>query len=179
MGGCASIIVQRLLDSHDDVIKWKHFTCYWPFVRGSHWSPVSSPHKGQWRGALMISLICTHCWENNGEVGDLRRHRAHYDVIVMRNAICRLKWECSCIHGLKVGSWSFACTHWLNVRIVRLFLFRLLLMQILCEIKHYSIDLVWFPWQFVDLFGGRFCRFNDKEIVLFIKYPRAECWIQV
>ena len=43
---------------HDDVIKWKHFPCYWPFVRGIHRSPVNSPHKGQWRGALMFSLIC-------------------------------------------------------------------------------------------------------------------------
>ena len=25
---------------HDDVIKWKHFPCYWPFVRGVHRSPV-------------------------------------------------------------------------------------------------------------------------------------------
>ena len=30
---------------HDDVIKWKHFPRYWPFV---HRSPVNSPHKGQW-----------------------------------------------------------------------------------------------------------------------------------
>ena len=43
---------------HDDVIRWKHFPCYWPFVRGIHRSPVNSPHKGQWRGALMLSLIC-------------------------------------------------------------------------------------------------------------------------
>ena len=41
---------------HDDVIKWKHFPCYWPFVRGIHRSPVNSPHKGQWRGALMFTL---------------------------------------------------------------------------------------------------------------------------
>ena len=34
---------------HDDVIKWKHFPRYWPFVRGIHRSPVNSPHKGQWR----------------------------------------------------------------------------------------------------------------------------------
>ena len=45
---------------HDDVIKWKHFPHYWPFVRGIHWSPVNSPHKDQWRGALMFSLICTN-----------------------------------------------------------------------------------------------------------------------
>ena len=43
---------------HDDVIKWKHFSRYWPFVRGIHRSPVNSPHKGQWNGALMFSLIC-------------------------------------------------------------------------------------------------------------------------
>ena len=36
--------------SHDDVIKWKHFPRYWPFVRGIHLSPVDSIHKGQWRG---------------------------------------------------------------------------------------------------------------------------------
>ena len=39
---------------HDDVIKWKHFSRYWPFVRGIHRLPVNSPHKGQWRGALMF-----------------------------------------------------------------------------------------------------------------------------
>ena len=31
----------------DDVIKWKHFARYWPFVREIHRSPVNSPHKGQ------------------------------------------------------------------------------------------------------------------------------------
>ena len=70
---------------HDDIIELKHFPHYWPFVRGIHWSPVNSPHKGQWRGVLMFSLICTRIngWVNNGEAGDLRRHRAHYDITVM------------------------------------------------------------------------------------------------
>ena len=31
--------------SHDDVIKWKHFPCYWTFVRGIYWWLVDSPHK--------------------------------------------------------------------------------------------------------------------------------------
>ena len=39
---------------HDHVIKWKHFPRYWQFVRGIHRSPVNSPHKGQWCGALMV-----------------------------------------------------------------------------------------------------------------------------
>ena len=58
---------------------------YWPFVRGIHRSPVNSPHKGQWRGALMFSLICSwiNGWVNNREAGDLRRHRTDYDVTVM------------------------------------------------------------------------------------------------
>ena len=70
---------------HDDVIKWEHFPRYWPFVRGIHRSPVNSPHKGQWRGALMFSLICVwiNGWINNIEAGDLRHYRAHYGVIVM------------------------------------------------------------------------------------------------
>ena len=47
--------------------------------------PVNSPHKGQWRGALMFSLIRVwiNDWVNNREAGDLRRHRGHYDVNVM------------------------------------------------------------------------------------------------
>ena len=70
---------------HDDVIKWKHFPRNWPFVWGIHRSPVNSPHKGQWRRALMFSLICVgiNDWVNNREAGDLRCYRAHYDVIVM------------------------------------------------------------------------------------------------
>ena len=70
---------------HDDFIKWKHFPRYGPFVPGIHQSPVYSPQKGQWRGALMFSLICVwiNGWVNNRGTGNLRRHRAHYDVIVM------------------------------------------------------------------------------------------------
>ena len=43
-------------------------------MRGIHRSPVNSPHKGQWRGALIFSLICvwTNGWVNNREAGDLR-----------------------------------------------------------------------------------------------------------
>ena len=52
---------------------------------GIHRSPVNSPNKGQWPGALMISLICawTNGWSNNRDAGDLRRYGAHYCVTVM------------------------------------------------------------------------------------------------
>ena len=77
--------VFRVTSEHDDVIKWKPFPRYWPFVRGIHRSPVNSPHKGQWRGALMFSLICARIngWVNNREAGDLIRYRAHYNVILI------------------------------------------------------------------------------------------------
>ena len=69
---------------HEDVIKWKHFPRHWSCVRGIHWSPVNISST-KWRGALMFSLIFTwtNSWANNGDAGDLRRHHAHYDVIVM------------------------------------------------------------------------------------------------
>ena len=37
---------------HDDVIKWKIFSFTGHFRR----SPVNSPHKGQWRGAMMFFM---------------------------------------------------------------------------------------------------------------------------
>ena len=94
---CRNILTHLALKSKyycrcDDVIKWKHFPRNWPFVRGIHRSPVNSPHKGQWRGALMFCLICVwiNGWVNNREAGDLRRYRAHYDVIVLMSA-----WLCN------------------------------------------------------------------------------------
>ena len=70
---------------YNEVIKWKYFLRYWPFVQGIHRSPVNSPHKGQCRGALMFSLIFAwmNGWVNNHDSGDLRCHHAHYDVTVM------------------------------------------------------------------------------------------------
>ena len=43
------------------------FPRYWPFVRGIHRSPVNSTYKGQWRGALIFSLMYAwiNSWVNN------------------------------------------------------------------------------------------------------------------
>ena len=94
---------------HDDVIKWKHFPRYWPFVRGIRRSLVNSPHKAQWRGALMFYLICAwiNGWVNNRKAGDLRRHRDHYDATVMimqmmRVGQARMK---SCQSGIIFINW--------------------------------------------------------------------------
>ena len=93
---CSVYILRCHYDSnackHDDVSKWKHFPRNWPFVREIHRSPVNFPHKGQWRWALMFSLIYAwiNDWVNNREAGDLRRQHGHYDVIVMK-----LRYKCN------------------------------------------------------------------------------------
>ena len=86
------IYTVNLKKIHDDVSKWKHFPHYWPFVLGIHWPPVNSPHKGQWRRALLFSLICAwiNGWVNNREAGDLRSHSTHYDVTVIMLTVCTL-----------------------------------------------------------------------------------------
>ena len=50
---------------------------------------ADSPHKGQWGGALMFSLISAwiNGWVNIRQAGDLRCHRAHYDVIAMKHPL--------------------------------------------------------------------------------------------
>ena len=77
---------------HYDVIKWKHFPRYWPFARGIHRSTVNSPNKGQWRGALMFSLICAwiNVSVNNREAGDWRRHRAPCDITIMLSSFVNI-----------------------------------------------------------------------------------------
>ena len=49
-------------------------------------SLTNFPHKGEWRGAMIFSLICAwiNGWVNNRETGDLRCHRVHYDVNAMQ-----------------------------------------------------------------------------------------------
>ena len=75
-----------------------------------------APHKGQWRGVLMFSLICTWItdWVNNRDAGDLRRHRAHHDVIVMSDPC-----EFPCVSRYMAKSWRYSHR---KLRIVR-FLF--------------------------------------------------------
>ena len=116
---------------HDDVIKWKHFSRYWPLCgefTGHRWIPSTKANDAE---LWCFLLICAwmNSWVNNREAGlcfttatwccrknfswwersfcwklcchwlkflqqrkiavvrhgrgDLRRHRAHYDVTVM------------------------------------------------------------------------------------------------
>ena len=46
---------------------------------------MDSLHKGQWRGALIFFIYAwTSNWANNRYAAGLRRHRARYDVAVMK-----------------------------------------------------------------------------------------------
>ena len=82
---------------YDDVVRWKHLPRY--FVRGIHRPQMTSPHKVQWRWALMFSLICIRIssWVNSREAGDLRRHCAHDEVIVMQNETILVYHGKSCL----------------------------------------------------------------------------------
>ena len=79
---------------HDDVIKWKHFPRYWPFVgefTGHRWIPLTKASDAElW--CFLWSAPWINGWVNNREDGDLRRHRAHYDVIVMSSMINLEHW---------------------------------------------------------------------------------------
>ena len=86
-----------------------------PFQRGINRSLVKSPHKGQWRGALMFSLICvsTNSWVNNRSASDLRRHRDYYGIIVMMTFIhysSTFIYDAAC--PIKAGAWMMQDTSW-------------------------------------------------------------------
>ena len=67
------IILGTCSANHEDVVKWKHFPHYWPFAQ----RPVTRSFD------VFFDLRLNNDWVNNREAGDLRRHRAHYGVIVM------------------------------------------------------------------------------------------------
>ena len=107
--------------AHDDVIKWKHFPRYWPFVReftGPGEFPAQRPvtrsldvffdlrlnkrlSKQSW--GWWFETLPRPLWRHsNGlnqqlskklDAGDLRRHRADYDVIVMVAVLYRTKYR--------------------------------------------------------------------------------------
>ena len=55
---------------------------------GPRWIPAQRPVTRNF--AVFFDLHPNKRLSNNGEAGDLRRHRAHYDVTVIQNACRRL-----------------------------------------------------------------------------------------
>ena len=84
------------LKNTDSPHKW---SLVWPLTFGSNIClgnnnniceqnpPVTGgfSHKDQWKRTVMFSLICawTNDWANKLDAGELKHHRAYYDVIVM------------------------------------------------------------------------------------------------
>ena len=101
---------------HDDVIKWKYFPRYWPFVWGIHRSPVNSPHtkaSGVELRCFLWSAPETNGWINTRDAGDLRRRCAHNDVTLMHwnwhQLFSPLPFSSNVVHPLMVRLGSI-CT---------------------------------------------------------------------
>ena len=73
----------------DNNIWWPHqmktFSALLAFCAGNSPVTVEFPAQRPVTHSFDVSLVCTwtNSLANNGDAGDLRRHRAHYDVIVM------------------------------------------------------------------------------------------------
>ena len=126
-------------------------------------SPVTGefPHKGQWRGALMFSLICTSIngWVNNREAVDLRRHRAHYDVTV----ICDSWYKLVVVHAYCISKVVIHVYQAFN----RLIVFNSISMQY-CPIficAELQMQPNWTDtWMFdhIRLFGENICWYSEQ-----------------
>ena len=80
---------------HDDVIKWKHFPRYWPFVRGIHRWPMDSPHKASDAERWCLFYRRLNKWLSKQSWGwwfetpsrSLWRHRNGFAIVVVRLSI--------------------------------------------------------------------------------------------
>ena len=134
----------RQYHNYDDVIKWKHFPRYWPYVRGIHRSPVNSPHKRpvtrsldvffdlrlnkrlrkQSRGCWFETLSCPlwrHC--NVAQVAVLLEARwvelIRRDTI--KHVICRDTWVALKFPVINVLCYVFMCRFILLFYVLMLF----------------------------------------------------------
>ena len=73
---------------HDDLIKWKHFRVTGPLC-GKFTGHRLIPRTKASDVELWYFLWSINGWVNTHESGDVRRHRAHYDVNVIE-----VPWTC-------------------------------------------------------------------------------------
>ena len=68
----------------DNVVKWKHFPRYWPFVRGSHrWISLTKASDAELWYFFDLRLNKPLSKHSTRDVGDLKCHRAHHDVTII------------------------------------------------------------------------------------------------
>ena len=74
-----------MMHIHDDVMIWKRFSHYWPFVMGIHRSPIDAPHKTPVMLSFGVLFVVTiiHLLKSSRVSGDCRRHDANVTVTVM------------------------------------------------------------------------------------------------
>ena len=87
---------------HVDVMAWKCFLHYWPFVRGIHWAPVDEsichrwilPKNGQWCRALKFTLLSSSksCWTNNWVTSRLLLDSPHKPVMWSSDIFCAVSF---------------------------------------------------------------------------------------
>ena len=94
---CNSITVHQIV-TRDDVIKWRLFHVTGPLCgefTGHRWIPLTKASDAElW--CFLWSAPWINGWVNNCEDGDLRRHRAHHDVIIIKLATYATAAELSC-----------------------------------------------------------------------------------
>ena len=72
---------------HDDVIKWKHFRVAGPLCgefTGHRWIPLTKASDAELWRFLWYAPEHKRLSKQSRRAGDLRRYRAHYDVIAMQ-----------------------------------------------------------------------------------------------
>ena len=133
-----------------------------------------SQHKGQWREALMFSLICARIngWVNNGEAGELWHYRAHCDVIVMF-----FPSFCYCRYTLKLR--GFNTVQILSKRHGLSFRFPTATVKTEIKSRHVqqSVSFPWFPFTFTNrkkyyMYTRSmmyYCKKNIHPIVIFLQ----------
>ena len=131
------------------VIRYKHFSRYWPFVCVIHrWrSPVHSPYKGQRQGALMFTLMRTwaNCWTNNGGASDWDDVMSMWRHCSMNINCCSvpesltwfflLTWQC--LTSVNVGC-RCACDYLTTIFFIQIN--RLKYVYVYRYLKHYPIN---------------------------------------
>ena len=109
---------------HLQLTWWRHqmetFSALLAIFAGNSPTSVNSTNKGQWRGALMFSLICVwiNGWVNNREAGDLRRYRAHYDVTAMDTTAMLTNWCLNKWLTLVCGNLDMHCNVYIDYNFI-------------------------------------------------------------
>ena len=101
VGDLSSVGRQASIQTRDGVIRWKHFPRFRRESTGHPWIPSQRPVTRIF-DILFDLPAWTNAWVTNRGAGDLRGHRAHYDVIVMEHWIVTQRKLCyrDCVNFL-------------------------------------------------------------------------------